>query len=46
MPAAIAFCASVLAAVCAATGTEIAQPLFTTTKTTGNARAPATFSAS
>ena len=34
------------AAVCAATGTEIAQPLLTMTNTTGRVRDPAKFSAS
>ena len=32
----MAFCASVGAAVCFASGTEIAQPLLFTTKTAGN----------
>ena len=46
MPAAIAFCASVSAAVCWATGTEIAQRLLLMTKTSGRRHTPAILSAS
>ena len=41
-----AFSASVAAAVCLATGTEIAQPLLLMTNTTGALQAPAMFRAS
>ena len=41
MPAAIAFCASVAAAVCALRGTEIAHWLLLITNTAGSRQAPA-----